>query len=329
MKILVTGGSGFLGKRLGKILREKGNEVFLGARNHKQLLLAQKFSGCETFPLDVVDRDSIKRTLKTLQPDVIIHAAATKFVDYAEKDPMECCDINILGTMNVAKEAVANNIKLVLGISTDKACPPIRNIYGMSKAVMEKLFCGMDKQNLGPHFISVRYGNVVWSTGSVLPEWRKMVKKNNILRTSGPEMYRFFFTVDEAVDLVLFALRYSKKETGLVIGKRMKAAKMIRIAKAMCDNIEYLPQRPGDREAEYLIGETEIPYTSQYMDSHDGNLYFFFRPNVQKDLPVPGDELNPDIETKVKEPLSSVNTEQLTDDEISKLVTNVPEEELE
>ena len=328
MRVLVTGGSGFLGKRLGKTLRENGNDVFLGARNHKQLLLAQKYSGCETLPLDVVDRDSVRRTLKTLQPDIIIHAAATKFVDYAEKDPMECCDINILGTMNVAKEAIANNTKLVLGISTDKACPPIRNIYGMSKAVMEKLFCGMDKQNLGPHFICVRYGNVAWSTGSVLPEWRKTVKKDKILRTSGPDMYRFFFTVSEAVDLVMFALEYAAKETGLVIGKRMKAAKMIRIAKMMCDKIEYLPRRPGDREAEYLIGETEIPYTSQYLDSRDNNLYFFFRPNMQKELPAPGDKLTPDIETKAKEPLSSINTEQLSDSEIETLLSSIPEEEL-
>ncbi|MCX5751407.1 MAG: SDR family NAD(P)-dependent oxidoreductase [Candidatus Saganbacteria bacterium] len=328
-RILITGGSGFLGKRLGKKLREMGNSVLLTARNHRQLLVAKNFSGCDVMPVDVTDRDSIKRALKMFQPEVIIHCAATKFVDLAEKDPLECCDINIVGTMNIAKEAIANGVKLVLGISTDKAAPPVKNIYGMSKAVLERLFCGLDQQKLGTKFIVVRYGNVVWSTGSVLPIWRKMIKKEGVLRTSGPDMFRFFFTVDEAVDLVLYALQYASMETGLIISKRMKAAQMIRVAKIMCENIEYLPLRPGDREAEYLIGELELPYTTQCLNSSDGNIYYYLRPNVKKENDsYSNGELLPDTERGVKNILTSMNTNQMTDDEIRALIFNVPEEEL-
>src|SRR6185312_15679480 len=118
---------------------------------------------------------------------------------------LECVDINVVGSQNVARVAVDRGVGVVLGISTDKASPPIRNLYGLSKSVMERTFCYLDASS-STRFACVRYGNVAWSTGSVLPIWSKMLKDRGIIGTTGPEMRRFFFTVDDAVGLVLTAL---------------------------------------------------------------------------------------------------------------------------
>ncbi|OVE77657.1 hypothetical protein BVX99_02085 [bacterium F16] len=320
--VLITGGSGFLGKRLGRSLNELGYQVTLAARNHRQLLKAQAFSKCDIMPMDVFDRDSIRRAFLQVKPDVVIHGAATKFVDLAEKEPLECCDINVTGSANVAKEAIACGVSLVLGIGTDKASPPIMNTYGLTKALMEKMFCGLNHQQLGSRFLTVRYGNVAWSTGSVLPIWRKMIENEGVLRTCGPEMYRFFFTVEEAVALVLYALKHAEKETGIIISKRMKAAKMMRVAQNMHDKIEILPPRPGDCEEELLIGTPELHITTEFIDPDDGNIYYFIRPNQ---LPQ-SDEI---IGTPISEKLTSRNTDQLDDAEITTILNAVPEEELD
>src|SRR4051812_45848785 len=206
-RILITGGSGFLGKRLALALK-KDNEVFLCGRNQKQNMAAKAFTGCPVYPLDVARVDSVRDVVLETRPEIIIHAAATKFVDLAEKQPLECIDVNVLGSENVARVAAERGVGLVVGISTDKAAPPVRNIYGLSKAVMERAFCSLDGKTK-TRFVCVRYGNVAWSTGSVLPIWKKMHETKNVIGTTGPEMRRFFFTVDEAVNLVLTGIQHA------------------------------------------------------------------------------------------------------------------------
>ena len=174
-KILITGGSGYLGRNLAKSLKNK-YRIYLGSRNNLRNNLAMNETGCEVFPLDVANIDSVADAVNYVKPDIIIHAAATKFVDLSEKYPLECHDVNIVGSANIARVAIDKNIKGVIGISTDKASPPVKNIYGMSKAVMEKLFLSLSN-NHKTKFTCVRYGNVTWSTGSVLPIWSKMFKK--------------------------------------------------------------------------------------------------------------------------------------------------------
>src|SRR5436190_13570648 len=153
-------------------------------------------------PLDVTECQEVRDAVEKIRPETIMHAADTKFVDLSEKQPMECVDINVVGSQNVARVAVDKGVRAVLGISTDKAAPPIRNIYGMSKSMMERVFCAMNGKT-STQFMCVRYGNVAWSTGSVLPIWKKMHEETGVVRSTGPDMTRFFFTVDEAVQLVL------------------------------------------------------------------------------------------------------------------------------
>src|SRR6266516_513019 len=139
-KVLITGGSGFLGRRLGKRLREMGDDVVLAARNNKQNFKAAAFSGCRTVAMDVANIESVRDIFSQEKPELVIHAAATKFVDVSEVQPMETIDVNVLGSQNVARVAIDKGVKAVIGISTDKAAPPVRNTYGLSKAIMERMF---------------------------------------------------------------------------------------------------------------------------------------------------------------------------------------------
>lgn len=315
-KILITGGTGFLGKRLGASLRELGNEVVLAGRNNKQLMLATSFSGCQSLAMDVSHIESVRDIITQVKPEVIIHAAATKFVDISEKQPMEAVDVNVIGSQNVARVAIEKGVETVIGISTDKASPPVRNTYGLTKALMERMFVGMNGKS-ATKFLCVRYGNVAWSTGSVLCIWRKMLKEKGVIGTTGPEMYRFFFTVDEAVDLVIAALENKDRFQGKILSRKMKAAQMKDILRVWTQHeggrYELIAARPGERNEEYLFGDSELPYTQEFL--LNGISHYLISFNQKVDEPV-------------ESVLSSSNTDLLTDEEILKIILNPPMEEV-
>ena len=229
---------------------------------------------------------------------------------------MEAIDINVRGSQNVARVAIERGVELVIGISTDKASPPVRNTYGLTKALMERLFCAMDG-NSSTRFLCVRYGNVAWSTGSVLGIWRKMLKERGVIGTTGPEMLRFFFTVDEAVNLVLVAFEHAAELHGKVLARQMKAARMDDILNIWTAQegarYELIAGRPGERDEEFLIGELELPYTRTI--NYGGTTYFVISFNQKVDNPV-------------SEVLSSGNAERLSIAEIKWLINNPPIEEL-
>jgi len=313
--ILITGGSGFLGKRLGKILLAEYN-VILGSRNNKQNFYASNFSGCMTVPLDVTNIESVRDAFNEFNPHIVIHAAATKFVDLAEKQPLECIDVNVIGSQNIVRVSMEKKVEIVIGISTDKAAPPVRNTYGLSKAIMERLFCSSNGKT-NTKFCCVRYGNVAWSTGSVLPIWKKMLAETGIIGTTGPEMRRFFFTVEDAVDLVITALNNINQVQGKVLSREMKAAQMQEILDVWTENQggkwEKIDGRPGERNDEFLIGELELPFTEE--------LYF---DNIRHFLISFNDKCN----NPIKEILSSANTKRLSKSEILEIINNPPIEEL-
>jgi FlaA1/EpsC-like NDP-sugar epimerase len=312
-RLLITGGTGFLGKRLATVLKDEF-EVTLGGRNNARNFEAQNFSGCPAIPLDVANIESVRDAITRIQPQVVIHAAATKFVDLAEKQPMECIDVNVIGSQNVARVAIDKGVETVIGVSTDKASPPIRNTYGLSKALMERTYCSMN--GVGKtKFMCVRYGNVAWSTGSVLPIWKKMHDDTGVIGTTGPEMRRFFFTVDEAVQLIVTAMQNVDQLQGRVLSRRMKAAQISDVLKVWIEakggRWEKIDGRPGEREDEFLIGDLELPYTSE--QTMDGITHYVISFNQ-----------------KVAEPiafgLSSANTDRLSESEILTIITNPPPE---
>lgn len=309
--ILITGGTGFLGKNLALALKSEYN-VVLGARNNKQMLKAEHLTGCETTPLDITNIESVRDAVNFYGPDTIIHAGATKFVDRAEKNPTECVDVNVLGSMNVARVAIDKGVKNVLGISTDKAAPPIRNIYGLSKASMEKMFVSLDAKS-DTNFACVRYGNVTWSTGSVLCIWNDMIKENNYLESSGWNMRRYFFAVDEAVKLVTTALDNMNTIHGKILSRTMKSAKMEDIINTWLEQTggtwTKTEGRPGDRLDEFLIGEIEHEFTTKL--TFDDIEHYLISPNVKVQNPITSE-------------ISSFTAERLTKEEILNIVNNPP-----
>ncbi len=312
-KLLITGGTGFLGRYLAKALKHRF-DITLTGRNNKQNFTAQEITGCRVMPMDVSQIESVRDAVIEVKPDVIIHAAATKFVDLSEKQPMECVDVNVVGSQNVVRVALDKGVKSLIGISTDKAAPPIRNIYGLSKAAMEKMYCSMDGKT-DTKIMCVRYGNVAWSTGSVLPIWKKMHAEKGLLGTTGPDMTRFFFTVDEAVKLVVTGLDNIHELHGKVLSRTMKSAKIRDILecwiKAHGGKWEKIEGRPGDRLFEALIGEAELPYTVK--KNYDGILHYVISFNqLQKD--------------SLTEIVTSDNAERLSEQEILKIINSPPVE---
>lgn len=306
MKILITGGSGFLGRHLGVALKDLNNEVWLSGRNNKQNQYAFASTGLQVYPLDVSNIESVRDAVNYIKPDTIIHAAATKFVDLSEKFPLECVDVNILGSMNVARVAIDKNIKTVIGISTDKASPPIANLYGLTKAAMEKMYLSL---NNNTKFACVRYGNVVWSTGSVFPLWERMLKDNGIISTTGPHMRRFFFSVDDAVRLVVRTLYNIEFTQGTIVSTKMKSAQIADILNIWTELYggvwAQVNGRPGDRDDEFLISKEEVPFTE----------------SVENDYLIHKQKMSGKC---IDGPISSLNTERLSKEEIISLIKNKP-----
>ncbi len=306
-KILITGGTGYLGRNLA-IFYKKKFKVFLGARNNKQNFLVKNLTNCEVVPLDVSNIESVNDCLNYTKPDIVIHAAATKFVDLSEKFPFECIDINILGSTNVVRACINKKVPTVIGVSTDKASPPIKNIYGLSKSCMERLFSSI-KSYSKTKFICVRYGNVTWSTGSVLPIWKQMFNKDNTILTTGPNMRRFFFSVDEAVSLIDQALKLKDKLNGKILSTEMKSAKMIDILKVWIKKFggiyKIIQSRKGDRLDEYLIGEDELKHAQEMKIKN--KKYFIIDFNEISKKPL-------------KKIISSLNAKRLSQSEIEKII---------
>ena len=310
--ILITGGNGFLGRNLALHLKDN-YKIFLGSRNNKQNFQASKITGCESLPLDVANIESVRDAIKITKPDIIIHAAATKFVDLSEKYPNETIDINITGSQNVARAAMENNVEYVLGISTDKACPPIRNIYGLSKATMERLFCLLNKRT-NTQFACVRYGNVAWSTGSVLPIWKKMHEEMGVLKTTGPEMRRFFFSIQDAVNLVVAAIDNKDLIQGQILSRVMKSSQIQDILDTWVKHLggkwEKTEGRPGERNDEFLVGETELDYCQ--VITLNNIKHFLISPNTKVVTPYPAI-------------FTSKEAEKLSEEEILEILNSAPD----
>jgi UDP-glucose 4-epimerase len=312
-RILITGGSGFLGQHLAERLTDS-HEVIICSRNQKQMLSAAHYLGIQAAPLDVSNYSSTLEIFQRFKPEIVVHAAATKFVDLAEKYPNEAIDINIVGSQNVARVAMQTGVKYVVGISTDKAAAPIFNLYGMTKATMERLFSSLDNVT-ETRFSNVRYGNVAWSTGSVFPIWQKMLNEKNHIISTGPDMSRFFFSVSDAVTLVCAAIDNRELVSGKILSLPMKGTELRRIlevwTKLTSATWSLGDRRPGDRELEYLLSKHEGETTSKIELSSQP--YFLLDPKATIS-----------VSDSVGSEFSSKSAEQFTDDELEELILNPP-----
>ena len=182
-----------------RILSQGGRVVTLSRDEGKLIELKQQYPNIEILTGDIADRFDVQQAMKGV--DGVFHLAAFKHVGLAETQSRECTKSNVIGSLNVLEEAANNNVEFVVGISTDKAAQ-VAGVYGATKYVMEKLFEQFERNYPETKFRIVRYGNVLYSTGSVLCKWRDLLKEGKEVIVTEPEATRYFWTVEQAVDLI-------------------------------------------------------------------------------------------------------------------------------
>ena len=263
-KLLITGASGFLGESLTAKL-SLTHDVLAVARNEGKLLELQgKYPSIRIFSGDIADRSVCEEITKGI--DGVYHLAGFKHVRLAEEQPKECISTNTLGSKELLTAISCRNVGFVIGISTDKAAQ-VAGVYGASKLLMERLFKQFEGFNPQTKFRIVRYGNVLGSTGSVIPKWKELLKRNEPITLTDPTATRFYWTVDRAVDLIFECLAKARDSTPYC--PRMKSVALGTLAEAMVEKygdgvyrVKEIGLQAGENWAETLDGHTfsnEVP----------------------------------------------------------------------
>lgn len=255
-KVLITGGTGFLGRG---ILRRRAKDnlswdITVYSRDeYKQDLCKRKYPDVKYVLGDIRDREHLELAMQN--HDIVIHTAAIKYIPEAETNVAECVDINVEGSRNVFAAARRANVTSVIAISTDKVSQPV-NVYGATKMVMERLL-GEQSHYDGPFYAAVRYGNVVGSTGSVIPMFQHQMKTQGFITVTDPTMTRYFITVDDAIDLILSCFTMASGSVRIPAPAAMKLQDLALSIAGSEDNIKYIGKRPGERQHEMMLSRDE------------------------------------------------------------------------
>ena len=233
---LITGGSGFLGAQLVNEIINKGGIPRVFSRNEGKLIeLKQRFPQIEVYTGDISDPFEIRQCFEGVTG--VFHLAASKHVGLAETFTRECTKTNVIGSMNILEQSLINKPEFVIGISTDKAAQ-VSGVYGATKLLMERLFFQYEKLNQDTKYRIVRYGNVLYSTGSVLCKWRDLLKQGKPVIVTDPEATRFFWTREQAVELIFSCLEQANDSSPWV--PEMKSMSIGNLLVAMSK--KYLPE---------------------------------------------------------------------------------------
>ena len=269
--LLITGGTGSFGNAvLNRFLRTDIGEIRVFSRDEKkqddmrhefQAKMPEVAEKIKFYIGDVRDLASIKNAMHGV--DYIFHAAALKQVPSCEFFPIEAVKTNVIGTENVLTAAIEEGVKTVICLSTDKAAYPV-NAMGTSKAMMEKVIVAKSR-TVSPEKTKIcctRYGNVMCSRGSVIPLWIDQIRNGNPITITDPTMTRFIMSLDEAVDLVLFAFEHGT--SGDILVQKAPACTIETQAKAVCqlfggdeNNIKVIGIRHGEKMYETLLTNEE------------------------------------------------------------------------
>lgn len=279
--IIITGGTGSLGKELVKIILLKWpgiKRIVIYSRDEqKQFQMAQEYSNAKYpairyFIGDVRDYERLRRAFVGI--DYVIHAAAMKHVHIAEYNPDECVKTNINGAQNVIQAALETSVSKVVALSTDKACAPI-NLYGATKLASDKLFIAANniKGNKDIKFSVVRYGNVMGSNGSVIPFFISK-KSEGVIPITDPNMTRFNISLRGGVDMVLHAL--DSAWGGEIFIPKIPSYRITDVAKAIAPDCEcrIIGIRPGEKIHEEMIT------SSDSFTTYDLGKYYVILPQV-------------------------------------------------
>ena len=278
--ILVTGGTGSFGKKFIKILLSKyqPKKVIVYSRDElKQFEMGQVFNDkCMRYFIgDVRDKERLMLAMKGV--DYVVHAAALKQVPAAEYNPLECIKTNINGAQNVIDAAIANNVKKVIALSTDKAANPI-NLYGATKLASDKLFTAANNivGEGETRFAVVRYGNVVGSRGSVVPFFKGLIERGATeLPITDERMTRFWLKLEDGVEFVL--KNFQRMQGGEIFIPKIPSMRILDLAKAIAPNakIKVIGIRPGEKLHEVMCPSDLYYETVEFPD------HFVIKPSIE------------------------------------------------
>ena len=294
--LMITGGTGSFGNTvLKRFLSTKVREIRIFSRDEKkqeEMRIAMNDSKLKFYIGDVRDYASISQAMKGV--DYVFHAAALKQVPSCEFYPMEAVRTNVIGTENVMNAATANGVKRVVVLSTDKAVYPI-NAMGISKAMAEKLMVAKARMQCEDEtiFCATRYGNVMASRGSVIPLFVSQLKEGKPLTVTDPNMTRFLMSLEDSVDLVLYAFKHGKQ--GDIFVQKAPASTVADLAQALTEmfggkeEARIIGTRHGEKLFESLISREEMAHAQDMggyyripADNRDLNYAQYFSEGEEK-----------------------------------------------
>lgn len=322
--LLITGGTGSFGHAVMKrFLDTDIKEIRIFSRDETKQDTMRKKHNSEKLKFylgDVRQIDSLKHAMYGV--DYIFHAAALKQVPSCEFFPIEAVKTNILGTENVLNAAIEQQVKKVICLSTDKAAYPI-NAMGISKAMMEKLFVAKAKTVPADKTLicGTRYGNVIASRGSVIPLFIEQIKSGKPLTITNPHMTRFLMSLEEAVELVMFAFEHGK--AGDIMVQKSPACTIHNLALAVkelfnaANEIKIIGTRHGEKRYETLLTKEE------YATAKDADRFYIISPD-QRDLNYNEYVEEGDPKLTIMEEYNSDNTQLLTVEEVKQKLLQLP-----
>lgn len=278
-KILIIGGTGALGKTLTKKYQDKNDILILSRDEHKHVDISKESwlnNDKVSFMIgDVKDASSLRNAIIDYKPNVIIHTAALKHVPICEENPFESVNVNIIGHQNLIQEVKSSNHKIetLIFVSTDKACKPI-NVYGMCKAISERLYVEYANQQSEIKVCLVRYGNVLESTGSVIPFFKKLLNEGKTsLPITDTRMTRFLLTLDKATELIDWTYKQRDSHGKIAIPK-VESFSITSIAQSLMrwknidGQLDVIGIRPGEKLHEEMISDIEWMRTVDAGDNY-------------------------------------------------------------
>ena len=318
--LMITGGTGSFGRRvLKRFLSTDVREIRIFSRDEKKqedMRISLNNEKLKFYIGDVRDYDSVYQAMKGV--DFVFHAAALKQVPSCEFYPMEAVRTNVMGTENVMNAATANKVKRMVMLSTDKAVYPI-NAMGISKAMAEKMLIAKARLQLQDEtlFCATRYGNVMASRGSVIPLFVSQLKEGRPLTVTDPNMTRFLMSLEDSVDLVLYA--YEHGEQGDIFVQKAPASTVADLAQALKElfnkenELQVIGTRHGEKLYESLISREEMAHAQDM-----GNYYRL--PADNRDLNYAKYFSEGEEEISLLDDYTSHNTRQLTVEQVKMLL---------
>ena len=264
--ISISGGSGFLGHPLVKYILEQGGHVRVISRDEGKLIdLKEKFTSVEIYTGDISDEFEVQQAM--LNVTGVFHLAASKHVGLAEKFVRENIKTNVIGSLNILEQSLNHpTLQFVLCVSTDKAAQ-VSGVYGATKFLMERSIKQFEEMNPSVKYRSVRYGNVLYSTGSVLCKWKDLISQGNGVIVTAPDATRFFWSVDDAIQLIIDCMANSTNSTPYC--PIMKSMRIDDLLEAMIRkygngqqiSIKVIGLQPGENMHEKVVEEG--PYSNE------------------------------------------------------------------